>query len=71
MMTNIDKKEFIRYAEEHNKDFVFLVVDNTSQSNNPAEFILRTRARSSLPKKSKPEIYDSDVEGVSEEEDSD
>ena len=40
---NIDKKSFIAWSEENNKNFTFLVVDNTSQSNDPAEFLLKVR----------------------------
>jgi len=40
---NIDKKTFIQWSEENNKNYTFLVVDNTSQSNDPAEFLLKVR----------------------------
>ena len=43
-ITNMDKRDFIHYSEEHNKNYTFLCVDNTSQSNNPADFILRIKA---------------------------
>ena len=55
-ITNMDKKDFIAYSEAMNKNFVFLVVDNTSQSNNPEDFLLRVKvneeeaARISEPK---------------------
>jgi hypothetical protein len=40
---NVDKKSFIQWSEENNKNYTFLVVDNTSQSNDPAEFLLKVR----------------------------
>jgi hypothetical protein len=40
---NIDKKTFIQWSEENNKNYTFLVVDNTSQSNDPADFLLKVR----------------------------
>ena len=40
---NIDKKTFIAWSEENNKNFTFLAVDNTSQSNNPAEFLIKVK----------------------------
>lgn len=42
-ITNMDKRAFIEFSEENNKNFVFLVVDNTSQSNNPEDFLLRVK----------------------------
>ena len=42
-ITNMDKRDFIRYSEENNKNFTFLVVDNTSQSNDPDDFLLKVR----------------------------
>jgi hypothetical protein len=40
---NIDKRDFISFSEENNKNYVFICVDNTSQSNDPAEFLLKVR----------------------------
>ena len=40
---NIDKKTFIAWSEENNKNFTFLAIDNTSQSNNPAEFLIKVK----------------------------
>ena len=40
---NIDKKTFIAWSEENNKNYTFLAVDNTSQSNNPAEFLIKVK----------------------------
>jgi len=42
-ITNMKKKEFIQWSEENNKDYVFLCVDNTSNSNKPADFLLKIR----------------------------
>ena len=39
----MDKRSFIEFSEEHNKNFVFLVVDNTSQSNSPEDFLLKVK----------------------------
>lgn len=38
-LTNIDKRDFVYLVEELNKNFKFVVIDNTSQSNSPSEFI--------------------------------
>ena len=38
-VTNIDKTDFIRMVEGINKNYNFLVIDNTSQSNEPEEFL--------------------------------
>ncbi len=48
-ITNIDKNDFVSLVEHINKDFNFIVIDNTSQSNNPEEFISVVRA--ALPDK--------------------
>ena len=42
-VTNMDKREFIQFSESHNKNYTFLCVDNTSQSNRPADFLLRVK----------------------------
>ena len=58
-VTNMDKKEFIKYAETNNREWVFLCIDNTSQSTDPAEFIILTKAiKNDKPKKSHQSIYD-------------
>jgi len=38
-ITNIDKRDFIEIVEMVNKDYKFLAIDNTSQSNDPEEFL--------------------------------
>jgi hypothetical protein len=40
---NVDKRAFITWSEENNKNFTFLAIDNTSQSNDPADFLMRVR----------------------------
>ena len=40
---NIDKRTFIAWSEENNKNYTFLAIDNTSQSNDPGEFLLKIR----------------------------
>jgi hypothetical protein len=42
-VTNMDKRDFIAYSEALNKNYTFLVVDNTSQSNHPEDFLLRVK----------------------------
>jgi len=42
-ITNMDKREFIRFSEENNKNYTFLCVDNTSQSNDPEDFLLKVK----------------------------
>lgn len=44
-ITNMDKADFIAFIEEVNKDYKFCVVDMTSQSNNPEDFLLLVKAR--------------------------
>ena len=39
-ITNMERNEFIAFIEEVNKDFKFCVVDMTSQSNRPEDFLL-------------------------------
>lgn len=51
---NIDKKSFIAWSEENNKNYTFLVVDNTSQSNDPADFLLKIRVTPEEAEKIKP-----------------
>lgn len=43
-ITNIDKRDFIHMVEHVNKDYKFVVIDNTTNSNNPEEFISVVRA---------------------------
>jgi hypothetical protein len=64
---NIDKKSFIAFSEENNKDYRFIVVDSTSQSNNPADFLLIIRATPEEAKKISPKDIESDAEISSEE----
>ena len=44
----MDRKDFISFIEHVNKDYQFCVVDMTSQSNNPEDFILLVRASQPL-----------------------
>ena len=44
-ITNIDRNDFIAFIEDVNKDYKFCVVDMTSQSNDPANFLLLVKAR--------------------------
>jgi hypothetical protein len=41
---NIDKKDFIAFAEKSNKDYSFILYDNTTQSNKPEDFLFIVRA---------------------------
>jgi hypothetical protein len=68
-ITNMDKRDFIRYSEAHNKNYTFLCVDNTSQSNNPADFILRIKA--SPAEVASIAVHDSDSENSSSESETD
>lgn len=43
-ITNMDKGEFIKFSEYVNKNYNFVVIDNTTHSNNPAEFLKIVRA---------------------------
>ena len=69
-VTNIDKRDFIAFSEANNKNYVFLAVDNTTQSNNPAEFLLKVRTTQEEADKISPPESESDAE-VSSSEDSD
>jgi hypothetical protein len=40
----MDKKEFIRFSEYMNKDYNFIVVDNTVHSSDPHDFLKLVRA---------------------------
>jgi hypothetical protein len=44
-ITNMEKGEFIAFIEDVNKDYKFCVVDMTSQSNEPADFLRIVKAR--------------------------
>lgn len=67
-VTNMDKREFIRWSEEHNKNFVFLVVDNTSQSNRPEDFLLKVKVSDEEAKEiSKGEVSDASESSEDEE----
>lgn len=44
-ITNMEKNEFIAFIEDVNKDYKFCVVDMTSQSNEPADFLKLVKAR--------------------------
>ena len=50
-ITNFDKKDFIHFSETANKDFNFIVVDNTVHSSNPLDFLHIVRASNKLSKK--------------------
>jgi len=63
-ITNMDKRDFIRYSETHNKDFTFLCVDNTSQSNRPEDFLLKVRVSDAEAAKISPgDISETDSDG--------
>ena len=40
----IRKKEFIRFASTHNKDYTFILYDNMTQSNDPIDFLYLVKA---------------------------
>jgi len=40
----IRKKEFIRFASTHNKDYTFILYDNMTQSNDPMDFLYLVKA---------------------------
>lgn len=69
-ITNIDKRDFIAFSEANNKNYVFLAVDNTSQSNNPADFLLKVRTTAEEAEKISAPESESDAE-ISSSEDSD
>jgi hypothetical protein len=50
-LTNIDKRDFVYLVEELNKNFNFVVIDNTSQYNLPSDFI--AIVHTDLPEKNK------------------
>jgi len=54
-ITNMDKGEFITFIETVNKDYKFVVIDMTSQSNEPENFLKVIRAS---PPKNKLSIKD-------------
>jgi hypothetical protein len=66
-ITNMDKREFIRFSEAHNKNYVFLAVDNTSQSNRPEDFLLKVRvSKEEAEKLSKEDTESEDASGSEE-----
>ena len=68
-VTNIDKRDFIAFSEENNKNYVFLAVDNTSQSNNPADFLLKIRTTEEEAENiSPPDTESEDAESTSGED---
>jgi hypothetical protein len=44
-ITNMEKRDFISFVERVNKNFTFVVVDNTGHSNDPSDFLLLVRAK--------------------------
>ena len=44
-ITNMDKQQFIKFSEYVIKDFAFVVVDHTVQSNDPHDFLKIVRAK--------------------------
>ena len=66
-LTNIDKRAFIEWSEMNNKNFTFLIVDNTSQSNNPADFLLKVRVSPDEAAKISVPESESDAETSSDE----
>ena len=64
---NIDLKSFIAFSEANNKDYRFIVVDSTSQSNNPGDFLLIIRASPEEAKKISPKDIESDAETTESE----
>ena len=67
-ITNMDKRAFIEYSEVNNKNYTFLCVDNTSQSNNPEDFLLRLKASEEEAKRISEAESESDAQSVEEEE---
>lgn len=43
-ITNMDKKDFIAFAEKNNKNYSFILYDNTAQSNIPEDFLFVVKA---------------------------
>ena len=43
-ITNMEKREFVDFIAEVNKDYKFAVVDMTSQSNSPEDFLMVVKA---------------------------
>lgn len=68
-ITNLDKKSFISFSEENNKNYVFLCVDNTTQSNRPEDFLLKVKtSKEEAAKISSPDT-ESDAEVSSSDSD--
>jgi hypothetical protein len=65
-ITNMGRKEFVQYSETNNKNFVFIFVDNTTQSNSPDDFLVKVRVSeeeaSSVAKNSNEEVSDASSE---------
>ena len=68
-VTNIDKRDFIAFSEANNKNYVFLCIDNTSQSNDPADFILKVRTTEAEAAQISPPEAESDAEVESSDSD--
>ena len=49
-ITNMEKREFVEFVEEVNKDYKFAVVDMTSQSNEPEDFLMVVKAEAPTEK---------------------
>ena len=58
-ITNMGRKEFVEFSEQNNKNYVFIFVDNTTQSNNPEDFLLKVK------------VSEEEAEQISKEEVSD
>jgi hypothetical protein len=52
-VTNLDKKDFIKFSETANQNFNFIVVDNTVHSTDPLDFLHIVRASNKSSKKNK------------------
>jgi len=46
-ITNMDKQQFISFSEKVNKDFNFIIVDNTVHSTDPLDFLKLVRSKKS------------------------
>ena len=67
-ITNMDKRDFIAYSEALNKNYTFLVVDNTSQSNCPEDFLLRVKVSPEEAKRISEPKAETENGGTREEE---
>ena len=50
-ITNMDKKLFIKFSETMNKNYTFIMVDNSIHSNDPKDFLKIVRAKLISPPK--------------------